>query len=73
MILTLTGLTLLTMPGLTIQTYGHPTQLQVQPLTAYHGRLEVKQLNQPYSIDGNGNIYLTPSNVHYLIKQTKGK
>ena len=81
MILTLAGLTLLTVPGLTIESYGQPyVDLQVQPLLAYHGKLAVKpvqvpnyQLPQPYSIDGNGNIYLTPANVNYLVKQTKGK
>ena len=81
MILTLAGLTLLTVPGLTIESYGHPyVDLQVQPLLAYHGKLEVKplqvpnyQLPQPYSIDGNGNIYLTSANVDFLVKSVHSK
>ena len=103
MILTLAGLTLLTVPGLTIQSYGYPYvdlqvkpliayhgPIEVQPLIAYHGPLEVKpqtayngklevkplrtpsyQLPSPYSIDKGGNIYLTPANVDFLVKQTK--
>ena len=81
MILTLAGLTLLTVPGLTIESYGQPyINLEVKPLLAYHGKLEVKplqvpsyQLPKPYSIDGNGNIYLTPANVDFLVKAAKSK
>ena len=79
MILTLAGLTLLTVPGLTIQSYGYPyVDLQVKPLIAYHGPIEVKplrtpsyQLPSPYSIDKGCNIYLTSANVDFLVKQTK--